>query len=155
MTRNFAWFALVASSLGLGTCGCAELDISHDAPVDFTRYRSVTVDVEGSFDDSNEYLASEMRDVSGFETVVAEPTSSEDEEPPPTDAHLSVEVRVTYYYDDDGFPVFVADAEYELRDAEGKHLTSDTVGDQSGSADSAAREALDEVARAFIPSYDY
>jgi hypothetical protein len=156
MTRNYFWLALVSSSFGLGTlCGCAELDISHDAPVDFARYRSVTVDVDGSFDGSNAHLASELRDVSGFKTVNVAPDASEDEEAPPTDAYLSVEVRVTYYYDDDGFPVFLADAEYELDDAEGKLLTSDTVSEQGGSANSATQEALDEVARAFIPSYDY
>jgi hypothetical protein len=153
MTRSFIWLALVASSLGL-LCGCAELDISHDAPVDFTRFRSVTVDVEDSFEDSSEYLASELRDVSGFHTVVVAPAPSE-EEPEPTDAYLSVNVRITSYYDEDGFLVFVAVAEYELETAEGKVLTSDTVSDDGGFPDSAAREALDEVARAFIPSYDY
>ncbi len=156
MTRSFVWLALMGSSLGLGTlCGCAELDISHDAPVDFARYRSVTVNVEDSFEDSSEYLASELRDVSGLHTVVVAPASSEDEEPEPTDAYLSVKIRITSYYDEDGFLVFMAYAAYELENADGKVLTSDTVSDDGGLPDSAAREALDEVARAFIPSYDY
>ncbi len=155
MKRPLVSSLLVLASLA-PLLGCAELDISHEAPVDFGRYRSVTVAVNGPLGDDGDYLAAELRDVSGFQTVVVgEPGACDAEEPPSTDACLSVDVRLGSYYDSDGFLVFVAEAAYELRDAEGKRLTSDGVSEQGGFADTASEEVLGEVARAFIPSYDY
>ncbi len=152
--RTFARTSLALSVLG--ALGCAELDISHEPPVDFSRYRSVTAQVLGDFESESDYLAAELRDVSGFTTVVVAPPSSEERpSTPATDAYLEVEISLGYYHDSDGFVRFVADASYELRDAEEALLTSDTVSDEGGTARAAVRRALDEVAFDFLPAYDY
>ncbi len=140
MARTTTWLFLV------GALGCAEVDLSNDGALDYHQYRSVAVRVHG---DANEtaYLVEELRDISGFETVVSEPA--------PADVHLDVSVSVSFTIDSEGHEEIDAIASYVATDARGKVLLSGHESDRSTFVEETILDALDEVAVVFIRPYDY
>ncbi len=142
--------ALFLATLVFSLASCAELDISHDGAVDFSRYKTVAVDVDSDYlgdGTATSYLIHELNDVSGFEKAVSLSTTA--------DLTLSVWVQVSSYQDSDGYLNYVADVHYQATTPTGETLVDDTVSDTSGSPSEAEEDALDEVARVFIPPYDY
>lgn len=141
-------FALTClSALPLG--GCATLDISHDAAVDFERYKIVSVDVTSNLGDEagTTHLIEELNEVSGFRKAVRVGEKA--------DLSLVVTVRVDAIRDSEGFLDYVAEAHYVVTTPDGEELLDDYVSDTSSLPSEAVEDALDEVARVFIPAYDY
>jgi len=149
---------VIAPLLALGAC--LPLTFSHEAVIDFDRYRSVAVHVEyragcelaaGSAGGRSSYLQGELKRESGFEQgfLLAGTT-------PDVDAELRVTLcgrrDVDFEEERDEWDV---DAHFDLVDpAEGRRvLESGDVTATGETSEEAIEDALDEVAHHFLPSY--
>lgn len=139
-------FALLAAS----SAGCAPLTFSEEAAIDFERYSSVTVAVAtnvSSPDVASEYLAQELRELSGFESVTTAAGVT---------TALRLEVRITTspveVLDTDG--EYKGRAEYTARDTSTNTVVdSGSEEDTSDTAWEVEEDVLDEVALHFIAPF--
>lgn len=158
LSRKFApaWLRATTACVAVATCSvsCAPLTFSDDGAIDFQEYSSVRVELETrEFDNKivyESYLVGEMRRVSGFDTVTADPGRA-------SDVVLSVVMTVTTERstDDDGEPdySYTAEAHFVSFSSEGEELDRDVVSDTSYSFNEAVEDALDEIATHFIRPY--
>lgn len=148
MTR-LRWLAVC--SMALGSFGCVPLTFSEPGAIDFERYRSVFVDVNpGELDPTpSEYLAQELREVSGFERVTTDPGEV-------VDLLLTVEVYVDIVVkeDEDGSSVeYDGIGEYTARTPGGSVVDSGAEDDSSISYEETQEDVLDEIALHYIAPY--
>jgi len=139
---------------------CLPLTFSHEAVLDFERYRSVAVHVEyrtgcelaaGTASDRSSYLQTELKRESGFEQVFILAAGT-----PDVDVELTVELcgrrDVDFEEERDEWDV---DAHFEVIDVRAGRSVIDR-GDMVGTAgdlQEAVEDVLDEVAHYFLPSY--
>lgn len=143
--RPLAFGALVFA------CACAPLTYSEKGAVDFEAYASVRVSVTttGTDNDSADYLARELAESSGFQTVTLDPAA-------PVDAVLGVALDVTFspIVDDQGNSVdqYEATADYTLSAGSSPVDSGQTTATASTDID-AAEGALDGIATHYVAPY--
>jgi hypothetical protein len=143
---RFSPLALVPALLG-----CAPLTFSQPGAIDFDRYRSVFVDVNpGELDPTpSEHLASELREISGFERVTTDPNES-------VDLLLTVEVYVdvTITENDDGTSVeYDGLGEFTARTPNGAVVDRGAEDDSSAGYEETQEDVLDEIALHYVAPY--
>lgn len=136
MTR-IGW---LAAALWLSSC--APLTFSHEAAIDFDRFRAVRVSATGPMGNPSEYLAAELRSVSGFTTVTTSPTEPVD---------LVLEVSVTAEGNSDGS--YDSVATYVAKTPAGAVVDEGEEYDTSDTELEAVEDALDEVAAHYQRPY--
>jgi hypothetical protein len=129
---------------------CAPLTYSEQGAVDFETYRSVRVSVTStSFTGGSEYLAHELEELSGFETVTLDPAV-------PVDAVLGVSLSVIFAptVDAEGNSVdqYEATTDYALTAGTTRVDSGHTTGAASNAND-AAESALDGVTMHYVAPY--
>lgn len=148
------WVALLGATLS--SSGCVPLTFSREQPIDFEVYRHVVVQVhlQGLADLYGEtsatvYFASELQELSGFETVSVGNTEA-------ADVVLSVSVNVTEWVDYSGDQPdyeYPSDASFQAVDPNGIVIDSGHVSDSSESPGEAVEDALDEVTLHYLKPY--
>lgn len=130
--------------------GCLPMTFAHEGVIDFERYRSVEVTVDGGTVDAEEYFIAELRRESGFETVTPERRD-------PVDLLLVVSVVVVTEITTDAEGneeiEHVATAAWEAVTPTGHLVDAGDVTDESGSAVEAVHDVLDEVALHYLRPY--
>lgn len=148
---NSGHFSAILALLAVSSAaGCAPLTFSEKSAIDFERYSSVSVAVTSNVNGpevASGYLAQELRDHSGFESVTTAAGATAD---------LRLEVRITTS------PVTVSDsdieydgrADYTAFDASNNAvIDSGSEDDTSETAWEAEEDVLDEVALHFIAPF--
>jgi hypothetical protein len=132
------------------TAGCQPLTYSHDGVVNFDRYRKVFVEVSGESQWFTDYLAAELWERSGFESVTTRVDAS-------VDAFLSVSLETTTgtTTDSDGntIPNYTSVATYVAHGANERVLCSGEEEDTNTSYEESVEDALDEIALVFRAPY--
>jgi len=136
--------------------GCVPLTFSREAPIDFDVYRHVSVQVTlhglaSYYDDQSAtvYLAAELQQDSGFDTVSIGDAAS-------ADVLLNVSVTVTELLDTSGDSPdyeYPADASFRALDPSGTEIDSGYVSDSSESPGEALEDVLDEVTLHYLRPY--
>jgi hypothetical protein len=132
-------------------CSCAPLTYSEEGAVDFEAYASVRVAVTSTStgSDAAQYLANELRESSGFETVTLDPAA-------PVDAVLGVTLEVVFSptVDEQGQSVdqYSATADYALTAGTSRVDSGEATATASTDVD-AVESALDGVATRYIAPY--
>src|SRR5690606_20205508 len=136
--------------------GCVPLTFSHDPSIDFEAYPSVAVQVTlggaatyyGQQNATN-YLVRELRNVSGFQTVVPQVS---DEVTLILDVHL-VTVEVVRYYDDFPELEYRSEAAFTASDSFGHGIDSGRASGDSRFPFEAVEDGLDQVALHYLRPY--
>lgn len=136
--------ACTVLSLALGASGCADITIEKEAAVDFQRFSSVRVVVSSVNSASDTaYLAQQLRDLSGFETVTTVDTE-------PFSLVLSVNLTVIeeVMVDENGSTdsSWTGEATYVATDPAGVVIDRGSEDDSSEFNAEVAEDVLDEIA---------
>ena len=135
---------------------CVPLTFSHDAAIDFEKYKRARVVVSLSDEavyygaaNATAYLIGELKAGSGFEVVVSDPSASVD---------LTLNVRLSMVEQvrttDDGLDFdYESQALYSALDSSGDTIDSGRTADSSGFPSEAIEDALDEVALRYLRPY--
>jgi len=146
------------------SAGCAPMTFSKEASLDFAAYPSLSFEL-GGLDGSarqSAYLASELREHSGFRSVIQATAQAFE----PATAHLSVELSVQASGDDDLLVTLFTDDEereelsysasvsYRLRARDGRMIDTggESVQDENTFND-AAEAALDALVLHYLRPY--
>ena len=144
-------FCKVALGVACASAGCAPLTFSEPGAVDFARYETALIVGDGA-----DYLASELREISGFELVTTDPAREVD---------LVITVGVVVTEDTtcdcscdceqscDCDQSFHAVATYAATTPAGELVDRGSEEDTSGTWPEAQADALDEVALHYIRPY--
>lgn len=154
--RRLGGRVVLASLVLLGLSSCVPLTFSRDAAIDFEVYQSVAVEVFLGGDaiyygqaNASAYLARELRDGSGFQSVTTDVSAE-------VDLVLSVQLVmfevVTYV---DGAPDIQYDghASFTAFDQQGVSVDSGRVADASSFPSETIEDVLDEVALRYLTPY--
>ncbi|HEX6277898.1 MAG TPA: hypothetical protein VFZ53_32870, partial [Polyangiaceae bacterium] len=148
---------LVATLVLAQACGCAPLTFSDPGAVDFSRYRSAWVTGDGA-----DYLAAELAEISGFESVTTEPGADVDlviEVSVAVEEEQTCECECECECDDDCSESctctseFDATAAFVARTPAGETVDMGTESDTSATELEAFEDVLDEVALHYIRAY--
>lgn len=157
MTRIMrrAWVVLLGA-VAVSLTGCMPLTFSRDPAIDFEVYRHAAVQVSlrglaALYDETRAtaYLASELRELSGFETVSVGATEA-------ADVLLFVSVHATEWVDYSGDVPdyeYPSNASFQAVDRNGIVIDSGRVSDTSESLGEAVEDALDEVTLHYLQPY--
>jgi hypothetical protein len=148
--------AMLLAFGALASNGCVPLTFSREASLDFEVYRHAVVQVSltglASFyaeQSATAYLASELQEKSGFETVSVGTAEA-------ADVLVSVSVSVTEWVDFSGDTPdyhYESDASFRATDPNGIVIDSGHVSDSSESPGEAVEDALDEVTLHYLRPY--
>jgi hypothetical protein len=146
-------FSVRPSAIGLllFACSCAPLTYSEEGATDFETYASVRVTVASTStgSDAAGYLARELQQSSGFETVTLDPAAQ-------VDAVLGVTLEVVFSptVDDQGQSIdqYSATADYALTASSSRVDSGVATANASTDVD-AAESALDGVVTHYVAPY--
>jgi hypothetical protein len=128
---------------------CAPLTFSERPALDYSRYRSVRVEVNPSYGDpgyATNYFAEQLRNGSGFEQVTTDAAAR-------TDLVITVQVSVSSSTDTDGNIEYDGTADYVARSPDGRVIDEGSADDTSQSPDEVVEDVLDEVALHYIAPF--
>jgi hypothetical protein len=145
--------------------GCAPLTFSEPGVIDFSRYRSALVTGDGA-----DYLAAELKEISGFESITTDPASSVDlilnvavSESEHTDCDCEYECDYDYYDEEnEGYECvetctcdtdYEATGTFEAYGAGGQLVDSGVECDTSETRVEVIEDVLDEIAFHYIRPY--